>query len=159
MDETIHAGAIWHARCSDVEVMRSLFAIVMILVVGCGSQGAGTVDAGGDDVDAGVDADTGDPCLGGTLCGAPVTCCAAGNECVEDRCLAACSSGVRCGATLDTCCGSGQVCISDTCATPGATCSDPYDCDPGLFCEPSLNQCLPQPLVADETGQRPVLGA
>ena len=28
---------------------------------------------------------------------------------------------------------------------PGAACADPYDCDPGFFCEPSLHQCLPQP--------------
>ncbi|MCA9675785.1 MAG: hypothetical protein KC464_12160 [Myxococcales bacterium] len=118
---------------------------------GCG--GCDSNPAGGDD--GAPDADTtaidgpgapdADTCTGGTLCGEPATCCAAGNECVDDRCLAACASGVRCGATLDVCCDAGDVCLSNACTTPGAACGDSYDCDPGQFCEPTLGQCLPQP--------------
>ncbi|MDB4962372.1 MAG: Rhs-family protein [Myxococcales bacterium] len=126
-----------------------LLWVSLVLVVGCGPRVTGATDGGGgDDVDAptgedgGIDADL---CTGGTLCGSPAMCCAAGNECVEDRCLPACSSGVRCGATLDTCCGTGEVCLSNACVVPGTACSDPYDCAPGDFCEPTLNQCLPQP--------------
>ncbi|HEY0252521.1 MAG TPA: VCBS repeat-containing protein, partial [Kofleriaceae bacterium] len=117
--------------------------VIAVLVLGCGSKS----NNGDDDFgvpDANVTPD-GDTCTGGTLCGNPIACCPAGNECVEDKCLAACTSGVRCGANLDTCCGSGEVCLSDQCIAPGHACSDPYDCDPGYFCEPTLNECLPQP--------------
>jgi FG-GAP repeat protein len=37
------------------------------------------------------------------------------------------------------------VCLADACVVPGHACSDPYDCDPGSFCEPTLHECLPQP--------------
>ena len=119
-------------------------------MLACGPSSGTKPDAGdgsgsGDalvDLDSGPDADT---CMGGTLCGNPVMCCAAGNKCVDDRCLPACASGVRCGTTLDVCCNSGEVCLSNTCTVPGAACSDPYDCEPGNFCEPTLDKCLPQP--------------
>jgi hypothetical protein len=71
-------------------------------------------------------------------------CCAAGEECIEDRCLAACASGVRCGADLATCCGDGQVCVSAACVDPGDACTDSFDCPIGSFCEPTLGRCLPQ---------------
>lgn len=64
---------------------------------------------------------------------------------MENACLSSCESGVRCGQNNETCCGSGEVCISDSCAVPGASCLDSYDCEPGQFCEPTLQQCLPQP--------------
>ncbi|MGN6105220.1 MAG: FG-GAP-like repeat-containing protein [Kofleriaceae bacterium] len=86
-----------------------------------------------------------DLCSGGSLCGDPVMCCPAGNECVEDQCLPACSSGVRCGAGLTTCCNSGEVCLADACTPPGAACGDSYDCPEDHFCEPTLGHCLPQP--------------
>jgi hypothetical protein len=121
--------------------MSRAFLVSLVLVVGCGGPHDGS-GGGGDDVGPGVDA--GETCSG-ALCGDPVICCPTGNECVEDRCLAACSSGVRCGATLDTCCNSGEVCLEDACVVPGHGCSDPYDCDPGYFCEPTLHACLPQP--------------
>jgi hypothetical protein len=122
-----------------------LLAVTIALAAAC-SPNHSTGDDDGDDPGV-VDArgDAGDSCVGGALCGNPVTCCPAGNECVEDRCLAACSSGVRCGATLDACCDTGQVCLSEMCVVPGNACSDPYDCNPGDFCEPTLNACLPQP--------------
>ncbi len=119
-----------------------------LTLAACGGRntpGGGDPDASGADatlVDAGVDADL---CTGGTLCGSPATCCAAGNECVDDRCLAACSSGVHCGADLTTCCNAGEVCLAAACVVPGAACGDSYDCEPGQFCEPTLGQCLPQP--------------
>jgi hypothetical protein len=125
--------------------VRALVVLIASGLIACGSN-----HPAGDDDDFGVDAhgsavDGGASCTGGTLCGNPVACCAAGNECVEDRCLAACSSGVRCGATLDTCCDANQVCLENACVVPGRVCHDPYDCDPGYFCEPTLNECLPQP--------------
>jgi hypothetical protein len=127
----------------------SLRAVVLCFLVACGGSKSGGPDASGGGDDAATDADPGpdaDLCTGGTLCGSPATCCASGNECVEDRCLAECPAGVaRCGATLETCCGAGQVCVSNACVDPGPACVDPYDCDPGYFCEPTLGECVPQP--------------
>lgn len=68
-----------------------------------------------------------------------------GNECVEGACLPACESEVRCGPKLEVCCEAGDVCSGDACVTPGAPCSDSYDCMPGEYCEPTLMKCLPQP--------------
>ena len=124
--------------------------LILVLVAACGGSNAGSGDgvdapgggADGPTADAGIDADT---CVGGTLCGDQATCCAAGNECVADACLPACASGVRCGADLTTCCDSGNVCLGNACVVPGAACQDSYDCGPGFFCEPTLDQCLPQP--------------
>ena len=99
-------------------------------------------DATVDAADAGVDADL---CAGGALCGPSAICCPAGNDCVDDRCLDACASGVRCGADLTTCCNAGEACLSQACVVPGAPCGDSYDCGPGFFCEPTLERCLPQP--------------
>jgi len=128
-------------------VLGGLLAVLWLAACG-GTSSGGPPDAGdgaGDALDAGDVVPDADPCTGGTLCGTPAACCPAGNECVEDQCLPACSSGVRCGAGLDTCCDAGQVCLSNACVTPGATCGDPYDCEPGNFCEPTLAECLPQP--------------
>jgi hypothetical protein len=125
------------------------FAFALVLLVACGDRnpggpdGGGEVDGGTDDAD--ITADAPDQCVGGTLCGLQSACCPAGNECVLDQCVAACATGIYCGQDLGTCCASGQVCLEDACVNPGAACADPYDCEPGFFCEPSLNQCLPQP--------------
>ncbi len=86
-----------------------------------------------------------DLCEGGTLCGQVAECCPAGNECVEDKCLPECASEVRCGPELAVCCELGEVCSGDECVLPGKDCVDSYDCDPGEYCEPTLNKCLPQP--------------
>jgi len=129
-------------------VRATLVALAFALLTGCSPNHSTGDDDDDDAPDAGIGdpgVDSGDSCNNGTLCGNPVMCCPSGNECVEDRCLTACSSGVRCGATLDTCCGSGEVCLADACVVPGHVCSDPYDCDPGNFCEPTLHECLPQP--------------
>lgn len=126
------------------------YLVVAVLVaLGCGSSKTGGGPDAHGEPDAMVDADPGpdaDLCTGGSLCGTPVACCAAGNECVDDMCLpGTCASGVRCGADLLTCCDAGSVCLSNTCTAPGQACQDPYDCEPGQFCEPTLGQCLPQP--------------
>ncbi len=130
-----------------MQLRATVVALGLLGFAACGSKhnGSGDDDFGFPDAPASTDGGGGDSCTGGTLCGNPVECCAAGNECVDDHCLAACSSGVRCGANSDTCCDAGQVCLSDACIVPGHACHDPYDCDPGYFCEPTLNECLPQP--------------
>lgn len=135
-------------------------ACLLVFAVGCEDCGsppvfredAPTVDGDDTTIDASdgtqLDADEtpdADLCVGGSLCGTPASCCPAGNECVADQCLPACSSGVHCGADLLTCCDAGQVCLEAQCVSPGATCADPYDCEAGNFCEPTLEQCLPQP--------------
>lgn len=70
-------------------------------------------------------------------------CCDDDEECVLGACLPACDSAVRCGMALDVCCDSGDVCLQPECVTPGDPCADSYDCPDGEFCEPTLNQCLP----------------
>ena len=121
-------------------------AVALAACGGRNSPGGGDPDAAtADAVLADAVSIDADQCTGGTLCGSPAMCCAAGNECIDDRCLAACSSGVHCGADLTTCCAAGEVCLSAACVAPGAACGDSYDCEPGQFCEPTLGQCLPQP--------------
>lgn len=78
------------------------------------------------------------------LCGAADECCAADEECVLGACLDTCESGIRCGEAQDICCDGGQVCLGDQCADPTGACADSFDCDAGEFCEPTLDQCLPQ---------------
>jgi hypothetical protein len=129
--------------------LRAVAALTLFAALAaCGSNGGGGgVDGppgGIPDAPAGGTPDA-DLCTGGSLCGEPAMCCAAGNECVDDQCLPACASGVRCGADLAICCAAGDVCLAETCTTPGASCTDSYDCEPGYFCEPTLDQCLPQP--------------
>jgi hypothetical protein len=68
-----------------------------------------------------------------------------GEECVEGRCVVACDSGIRCGEDLDVCCEADQVCVAGSCETPVGSCLDSYDCEEGYYCEPVLDQCLPQP--------------
>ncbi len=60
-------------------------------------------------------------------------------------CVAPCPSGVRCGSDGSVCCDAGDVCLASQCATPGADCTDSFDCAEGEFCEPTLGKCLPQP--------------
>ncbi len=78
------------------------------------------------------------------LCGG--ACCEnADDECVNDVCLPACPSEIRCGEDQEICCDDGQVCLANSCATPTGPCADAFDCEEGEFCEPTLDQCLPQP--------------
>lgn len=78
------------------------------------------------------------------LCGPANTCCAGDEDCVGDVCLPSCASGVRCGDDLDICCGDAQVCLAGSCEDAGEPCVDSFDCGEGNFCEPTLEQCLPQ---------------
>ena len=120
--------------------LRIACTVLVLLAVACGGP---TVTDGTPDGGPGNDApgDAG-PCPT-FVCGG--ACCAAGEECVQGACVAACSTGVRCGPDESICCASGDVCISDACETPGASCVDSWDCADGEFCEPTLNQCLPLP--------------
>ena len=106
--------------------------------------------------DGGTDA--GPTCESAVLCGTPPACCDVGDECVEGLCLAACASGVRCGADLATCCGASQVCVSAACVDPGEACTDSFECAIGSFCEPTLGRCLPQ-FDPIECVTEPVFGA
>jgi len=78
------------------------------------------------------------------LCGAADECCATDEECVLGACLDTCDSGIRCGEAQDICCDGGQVCLGDQCADPTGACADSFDCETSEFCEPTLDQCLPQ---------------
>ncbi len=78
------------------------------------------------------------------LCGPSGTCCATDEDCVADQCQPACDSGVRCGEAQDVCCEMGQVCLANACEDAGEACIDSFDCGEGYFCEPTLEQCLPQ---------------
>lgn len=77
------------------------------------------------------------------LCGGE--CCEVDQECVNEQCLPPCPSEIRCGADQEICCDDGQVCLANACATPTGPCIDSFDCEEGEFCEPTLDQCLPQP--------------
>lgn len=148
--------------------LRRLFFLfflpVLLLACDCGtSSGNDNLGDAGDhptDPDA-AHPDTGDhpeQCEGGTLCGNPAVCCAAGNECVSGRCLPSCESGTRCDADSTTCCATGELCIASACEAPGAPCGDSYDCDPGNFCEPTLGRCISQPPGGPTCEHRPSFG-
>lgn len=146
--------------------MRSSKVFIPLFLIGlavaCGSSSGsnftdnGQSDAGPDGSASGnvgplISADSGPTsssggdgtCASKILCGdQSATCCAVGQECVNNACAAACESGVRCGAT---CCQSGQVCLSQACVAPGKACNDSFDCDENEFCEPTIGKCLPQP--------------
>ncbi|MEM9875558.1 MAG: FG-GAP-like repeat-containing protein, partial [Myxococcota bacterium] len=107
---------------------------------GAAPANAGTGGAGGEGGEGLFPPD----CATGTVCGAG-DCCEGSEQCVLGVCLAACASGVRCGADLALCCDAGDVCVADACVVPGAPCQDWADCEEGEFCEPTLDQCLPQP--------------
>lgn len=75
------------------------------------------------------------------LCGPANTCCGGDESCVADKCAPACASGVLCAGV---CCDVGAVCVADACAQPTGDCEESLDCEPGEFCEPTLEKCLPQ---------------
>ena len=126
--------------------------LATVLLVSCGS------DPGGSGADRGVGGTAGTagvgtggsggdvPCESELLCGAPAVCCGLEQDCFGGACVAACASGVRCGGDGSVCCDEGDVCLAEACATPGASCTDSFDCAEGEFCEPTLDQCLPQPV-------------
>lgn len=71
----------------------------------------------------------GQECLDGVVCAA---------RCEEGRAL--------CGTALDVCCAGGEVCVEDACVAPGDTCTDDFDClTEGTYCEHTIGACLPNP--------------
>jgi len=97
-------------------------------------------DGGGVDRDGGPGGfDAG--CPPADRCGA--ACCGDGEECVDDACLPACASMVRCGPD-NTCCGDGDLCIEDACVTPGDACVEAIDCPLDAYCDATLGRCLPR---------------
>ncbi|MCA9706701.1 MAG: VCBS repeat-containing protein, partial [Myxococcales bacterium] len=82
------------------------------------------------------------------LCGPQGTCCAAGEECIEEQCHAPCDTDIRCGADLSECCAEGEVCLGDACVAPSGACIDSYDCADGEYCEPNIDLCLPETMPA-----------
>ncbi len=142
-----------------------------LLIVGCNAGGGGaSAEAGSQDSSGGIltlGETLGDSSSTGTglpettttsessttgasgpcetvLCGEPAACCTADQDCAAGSCVPACASGVRCGADQSICCDGGDVCVSDACVTPTGACVDSFDCELGEFCEPTLDQCLPQ---------------
>jgi len=87
---------------------------------------------------------TGDVCMT-ILCGQPAVCCAADEECYKGACQAVCPSQVHCGQNGELCCNDGEVCLGDKCEATLGDCQDSYDCNPGEYCEPVIDKCLPQP--------------
>ena len=139
------------------------FIVVTGCVAACGSDSESVFDGGGGggngDGGAGGDGSTDDvsfnnddgggstaTCASQVLCGSAATCCDTGQECVGEACVAACTSGVRCGSI---CCPGGQVCLQAACIAPGASCNDSFDCDENEFCEPTIGKCLPEPTGPD----------
>ena len=141
----------------------SLASLLAVIVVACGS-GDDSVFPATDGGAPGDDGSTppppppfqtdggGAPCPSNVLCGAAAACCAAGQECADGACVAACATGVRCGAT---CCAQGEVCLSATCTKPGKACQDSFDCEETEFCEPTLSKCLPQPQAGTTCEYKP----
>ena len=142
-----------------------LLAICVMAAAACGSTTDGTGGTGGGrSGSAGVGGDGGAAANGGAggmagsggvggaevcesslLCGTPAVCCEVGEECFAGSCVPTCASGIRCGDDGSVCCADGDVCLAGACATPGIACTDSFDCPEGDFCEPTLDQCLPQP--------------
>ncbi|MDH3200419.1 MAG: FG-GAP-like repeat-containing protein [Myxococcales bacterium] len=119
-----------------------MLLVAVMAAAGCGGDATGG-GAGGGGGNGGTGG--GEMCESALLCGSPAICCEVGDECFEGACVAPCPSGVRCGTDGSVCCDAGDVCLASQCATPGADCTDSFDCADGEFCEPTLGQCLPQP--------------
>lgn len=144
---------------------RLFSALALVLACSCGDDtvssggggGGGAAPTGGapsDGGNGGVGATGGEGgttstggsgfgCASDIVCGD--LCCDTGEECFLDACLPICESQVRCGEDGATCCDAGNVCLASECVVPGADCVDWTDCAEGEFCEPTLEQCLPQP--------------
>ena len=108
---------------------------------GTTSTTSGTSSSTSGDTDTSSTDTTGDDCET-VWCGTPPECCDVAEECEQDMCLPICASGIRCGPNLD-CCQADEVCgQKQTCEKPGDACEDHFDCPPGEYCEPILDQCL-----------------
>jgi len=143
--------------------------LILLVLMGCSAPGpradGGTGDGAVDQCEPAqrcrfdrLCCEAGEECVDGLFCH-PVCanercgdngeiCCGDDQICLEEVvCAARCTVGeALCGVDSDTCCAAGDVCLNDTCVTPGAECTDDFDCrDPALYCDPSLGRCLPSP--------------
>jgi hypothetical protein len=84
---------------------------------------------------------TTDPGFCAIVCGPANTCCQDGEACIGEVCAQDCASGVLCAGV---CCDVGAVCVAEACQQPTGSCKESLDCESGEFCEPTLEQCLPQ---------------
>lgn len=106
---------------------------------GCGSDGGSTV-GGGNRFDAGAGTGGGGnggssgSSSGGTFNLDGGDCECDGGVCVDGVC---CATDKACG---NVCCGDTDVCSFQQCVTPGKTCVDSDDCEPGDYCEYSLGE-------------------
>lgn len=155
-------------QCPRAVRVSILASVSTLLALGCGADSAGNggddsgqtsgIDpsgTGGSESSSGEDSNdvstssaddtTGSdgPCTT-VLCGPSGVCCDANEDCVAEQCQPACDSGVRCGEAQDVCCDADQVCLANACEDAGESCVDSFDCGEGFFCEPTLEQCLPQ---------------
>lgn len=117
-----------------------------------GSSGTGTTDTSGASTDSSASTDesssgstgTGNDCKADEVYCAPGVCCSSAQECINNTCLDACPSKVRCGAGLTECCEAGELCHGPSCAALGTGCVDDVDCPVGQYCESTQGKCLPQ---------------
>ena len=136
-------------------MLRPLSALLLVLLVACGSSAlGGDAGDGGSPIDA-------VPCPAADQCGDD--CCDSESTCVDDICCPdvdvcgdlCCEAGTLCQAGLcrldcggplpcgEVCCGLGEVCYQGSCEVPGIECDDIYDCGGMAYCEPTVGQCLP----------------
>lgn len=145
-----------------MHISRLGWVLVVAFALGCGGTDDGGPRNGGSGGNAGSGGAAGggghgatggsggsggssEACESALLCGTPAACCELGEECLAGACVPPCSSGIRCGGDGSVCCADGDVCLASECSTPGAGCTDSFDCPEGDFCEPTLDRCLPQP--------------
>lgn len=93
--------------------------------------------------------------LAGCECGSPEpsgsSCrtsadCAAGQRCVDDRCVAplADAGAPEDGATeCSPACGDDEVCVAGACASDLGPCADSDECTGDSYCHPTLMRCVP----------------
>ena len=141
-----------------------LALLSLLSVVGCTREAppradGGLADAPGAPIDAFArpDSPAGDAGSCAIECGPTAMCCATGEECVGERCLAVCA-GARCGASDALCCTGDMLCVGGACVSPGAACNRDADCPLMQNCEPLVGHCIPVPETGAECSYRPPSG-
>jgi len=98
----------------------------------------------------------------GPACG-PITC-EVGETCEGGECHLDCGTDARCGdADAEVCCEGDEVCHLGACTMPGSACTPGVvaacgvpTCEDDEYCDPTLQQCLPQAATASCTYQPPI---